>query len=246
MTLGRRTWSWSILIPAILAALSGPARGDFIVIPNPYTGNYLTETTKVALPAVGSTYTSLSDGTETITITTSPSPVAMSTISGAGTSFGWGNPPTVEQSNPLVMFTGPNGNTTTNNVTLTFSVPVTTFGVEMMPNYPTLFSPYTTTAKFYDGSTLVGTISMGLNSPGGARLFAAYTTDEEFTSVNLTAQLGSFPFGTMGFDVAQIRYAAAVPEPSTLVMGGIGLVFVAVTIVRKRRRGQGCHFRPLR
>ena len=36
--------------------------------------------------------------------------------------------------------------------------------------------PYTTTARFYDGSTLVGTISKGLDSPGGARLFAAYTT----------------------------------------------------------------------
>jgi hypothetical protein len=244
MAPGKRTWRWSVLIPAILAALSGPAWGDFIVIPNPYTGDYLTATTKMALPAVGSTYTSLTDGTETITITTSPSPVAMSTIGGAGSSFGWGDPPTVEQSDPLVMFTGPNGNTTTNDVTLTFSVPVTTFGVEMMPNYPTLFFPYTTTAKFYDGSTLVGTISMGLLSPGGARLFAASTTDEQFTSVNLTAQLGSFPFGTMGFDVAQIRYTAAVPEPSTLVLGGIGLALVAGTSLRKRRRGQGCHFRP--
>ena len=142
----------------------------------------------------------------------------------------------MESSNPLVMFTGPNGNTTTNNVTLTFSVPVTTFGVEMMPNYPTLFSPYTMTAKFYDGSTLVGTISKGLSSPGGARLFAAYTTTEEFTSVNLTAQLGNFPSGTKGFDVAQIRYAAAVPEPSTLVLGGIGLALVGGAILRKRRR----------
>jgi hypothetical protein len=236
MTPSKRTWRWSALIPAVFAALSGPARGDFIVIPNPYTGNYLTATTKMALPAVGSTYTSLSNGTETITITTNPSPVAMSTIAGAGTSFGWGNPPTVEQSNPLVMFTGPNGNTTTNDVTLTFSVPVRTFGVELMPNYPTLFSPYTTTAKFYDGSTLVGTISMGLDSPGGARLFAADTTDEAFTSVNLTAQLGNVPVGTMGFDVAQIRYAGAAPEPSALVMGGISLAVVGGIIVLRQRR----------
>jgi hypothetical protein len=234
MTFGRRTLAFSILVPAILAATSDLARGDFIVIPNPSTGNYLTATTKIALPPVGSTYTSLSDGVESIAITTSPTPVAMSTLGGAGSSFGWGNPPTVEQSNPLVMFTGPNGNTTTNNVTLTFSVPVTTFGVEMMPSFPTLFSPYTTTAKFFDGSTLVGTISLGLLSPGGARLFAAHTNTEEFTSVNLTAQQGSFPSGTMGFDIAQVRYAA-VPEPSALVLGGIGLAFVGGTILLKQR-----------
>jgi hypothetical protein len=161
----------------------------------------------------------------------------MSTIGGAGSSFGWGNPPAVESSDPLVMFTGPNGNTTTNDVTMTFSVPVTTFGVEMMPSTPTLFSPYTMTARFYDGSTLVGTISKGLDSPGGAELFAAYTTTEEFTSVNLTAQSGSFPSGTAGFDVAQIRYAA-VPEPSTLVMGGIGCALVGGVIVLRRRRSQ--------
>jgi hypothetical protein len=234
MRLGSPTLRTSICLPVILAALSGLARGDFIVIPNPYTGNYLTSTTKITLPAVGSTYTSLTDGTESIAITTSPTPVAMSTLGGAGTSFGWGNPPTVEESKPLVMFTGPNGNTTTNNVTLTFSVPVTTFGVEMMPNTPTLFLPYTMTAKFFDGATLVGTISKGLESPGGARLFAAHTNTEEFTSVNLTAQSGSFPSGTTGFEVAQIRYAA-VPEPSALVLGGIGLAFVGGTIVLKHR-----------
>src|SRR5262249_25139848 len=154
MIFGSRTFISAILMPAILAAMTKLARGDFIVIPNPSTGNFLTATTKIALPAVGSTYTSLSDGAESIAITTSPTPVAMSTLGGAGSSFGWGNPPTVEQSNPLVMFTGPNGNTTTNNVTLTFSIPVTTFGVEMMPNTPTLFSSYTTTARFFDGSTL--------------------------------------------------------------------------------------------
>src|SRR5262249_43497717 len=191
--------------------------------------------TKITLPAVGSTYTSLSDGVESIAITTSPTPVAMSTLGGAGSSFGWGNPPTVEQSNPLVMFTGPNGNTTTNNVTLTFTVPVTTFGVEMMPNFPPLFFPHTTTAKFYDGATLVGTISKGLSSPGGARLIAAHTNTEEFTSVNLTAQLGNFPSGTKGFEIAQIRYAA-VPEPSALVLGGIGLAMVGGTLVLRHRR----------
>lgn len=235
MPFGSRTRICAILMAAMLAAMTNLARGDFIVIPNPSTGNYLTATTKIALPAVGSTYTSLSDGTESIAIATSPTPVAMSTLGGAGTSFGWGTPPTVEQSNPLVMFTGPNGNTTTNNVTLTFSVPVTTFGVEMMPNTPTLFSSYTTTARFFDGSTLVGTISLGLLSPGGARLFAASTTTAEFTSVNLTAQSGGFPSGTTGFEIAQVRYAAAVPEPSALVLSGIALAMVDGTIVLKQR-----------
>lgn len=236
MLIGRTLSRLSVLTPAIIVTISGLARADFVTIPNPSTGNYLTDTTRIALPAIGSTYTSLGDGTESIAITTSPNPIAMSTLSGAGSSFGWGTSPTVESSDPLVMFTGPNGNTTTNDVTMTFSVPVTTFGVEMMPNTPTLIGGYTMTARFYDGSTLVGTISQSLDSPGGARLFAASTTTEEFTSVELTAQAGKYPIGTSGFVVAEVRYAAAVPEPSTLVLGGIGLVLVGGVILRHRRR----------
>jgi hypothetical protein len=53
--------------------------------------------------------------------------------------------------------------------------------------------------------------------------------------VNLTAQLGNFPSGTKGFEIAQIRYAA-VPEPSTLVLSGISLTMVGGTIVLKHRR----------
>lgn len=242
MSFGRTPLRLAIVMPAVLAITSF-ARADFIVIPDPSTGDYLTATTKIALPAVGSTYTSLGDAVESIAITTSPTAVSMSTLGGAGSSFGWGNPPTVESSDPLVMFTGPNGNTTTNNVTMTFSVPVTTFGVEMMPNTPTFFFPYTMTARFYDGSTLVGTISHGLDSPGGARLFAASTTTEEFTSVNLTAQSGSFPDGTSGFLVAEIRYAA-VPEPSPLLMGILGSVLVGGASLAARRRSRARIPRP--
>ena len=68
----------------------------------------------------------------------------------------------------------------------------------------------------------------------------ADTTTEQLASVNLTAQAGSFPFGTSGFLVAQIRYAA-IPEPSTLVMGGIGMILVGGVILRKRRRLPGRH-----
>ncbi len=109
-------------------------------------------------------------------------------------------------------------------------------GSAMMPNTPTLFFPYTMTARFYDGTTLVGTISRGLDSPGGAALFAASTTTAEFTKVELTAQSGSYPSGTSGFLVAEVRYAAAVPEPSALALGGIGLAVAAAGAVASRRR----------
>jgi hypothetical protein len=66
----------------------------------------------------------------------------------------------------------------------------------------------------------------------------ADTTTEQLASANLTAQSGTLPFGTSGFVVARIHYAA-VPEPSTLGMGGVRMVLVGGVILRKLRRSQG-------
>ena len=112
-------------------------------------------------------------------------------------------------------------------VTLNFSSPLGIFGFEAEPNL--IDGPYSITAQFFDGATLVGTISQNLNGYQGARLFAAETTTEVFTSIRITAAAGAD-----GFAIARPRYAAPVPEPATLTLLTSGIA--ALMGYRKRRR----------
>jgi len=197
-----------VALVALVAA--GVAPAQVVTFPTP-TAAYLGSTTKLPIPSTqGTQFNSLSDGIQTVTLSST-----VATQTGAGSSFGWGNSPTVESSTPLVFFTGQ----TTNSLTLLFSAPVATFGVEMLPNSPSVFFGYTMKATFFDGPAALGSISQSLVSPGGAHLFAAQApADAPFTSVTLTAQTGSPPSGTQGFEVGQVRYAIAVPEPTSLAL----------------------------
>jgi hypothetical protein len=210
-----------------LAAASGAARGDFIVVATP-TAAYQGATSKVPITGAGGTvYNALSDGTLNVTLS---GPTTVTTV-GPGV-FGWGNPPTVEATAPSVLFSQ-----SQLSRTLTFDQPLGTFGVEMESNNPTnpfLNPTFTLTATFFDGAAKVGTISQKLTAPGGARLFAASTTTDPFTSVTLTSSTGSG-----GFDFGQVRYAlASVPEPSSLALVGTGTLVVAFVAACSSRRAR--------
>ncbi len=125
----------------------------------------------------------------------------------------WSSPPQSENATPRVAFE------TGNNLTLTFSQPVTTFGAEAEPH---VFGTFNMTATFYDGSNTVGTISMGVGGDAGAQLFAGSTDDQQFTSVTFTA-----PASADGFAIADVRYALSnlsslmvTTQPPSTVVGG--------------------------
>jgi hypothetical protein len=92
-------------------------------------------------------------------------------------------------------------------VQLSFSKPLSTFGVEMMNNST---GPFSCTAAFYKDATDAtpeGTITLPTQGDGtAAKLFAATTTDQ-FTKVVLSGVAGGFAF-------AQVRYVQAVQPPT--------------------------------
>jgi hypothetical protein len=97
-------------------------------------------------------------------------------------------------------------------LTITLSAPARIFGFELSPD---LYFPEETTADFYSGSKLVGTIDLFPSGNNGALLFAASTTTDPFTSVVINNLEGD------DFAIARQRFAPAatpVPEPSTFLL----------------------------
>jgi hypothetical protein len=123
----------------------------------------------------------------------------------------WSSPPFSEISTPRVAFVS------ASTQILTFSQPVTTFGVELEPNRPGVF---TATATFLQGLMSVGTVTLDVSGSGGARLFAGTTNDQSFTSVQLEIAAEA-----SGFAFAQVRYGgSAIPEPTGFLLVGVGLI----------------------
>ncbi|MHB9024547.1 MAG: hypothetical protein ACYC7E_10280 [Armatimonadota bacterium] len=118
----------------------------------------------------------------------------------------WGVPPDVETATPRVLCS--DGETA---MRWTFNTPLKIFGVELAPRPPATTA--TVIVTFYNGSTVVGSISRELESTidgdctcngeadgnGGALLFAAEACDLRFTRVEIES---TEPFGA-----AQVRYA---------------------------------------
>jgi hypothetical protein len=117
----------------------------------------------------------------------------------------WGAPPDTEGSTPRVLWT--NGLT---SIEITLSQPVSVFGFEAQPNTSV---PSDFTAEFFSGATSLGSIARTVDGNGGARLFAA--SAPSIDRVVITAN--------DDFAIGQLREAAAVPEPSAVILSLCGL-----------------------
>jgi hypothetical protein len=193
-----------------------PARADFIPIPLPDAA-YLasTERLPVTVPDLTS-IESLADPNLTVGFSV---PLQARTV--PTTWLTWSAPPLSESPTPRVLFTGPR----VTALTLTFSQPLLTFGVELEPN-PFVVAPLT--ATFLSGPAVVGSITLNVDGAGGARLFAATTTTEPFTGVILSA-----PAPADGLALAQVRYTA-IPEPSPFMLVGGAALGGLLGYVRRR------------
>jgi len=208
----------ALALAVVVGMSAATALADFTVISMPDAA-YLASTTK--LPIVGSDYTyvtSLSDPDLTVTFSHR---LEIRTVPGSWAT--WSSPPWSESGTPRVLFDSDQPGTT---VILDLSTPAKTFGLEMEPN---AFQVYTMRADFYDGATLVGSISRSVDGMAGARLFAGATTSDKFTHVVVTTDPGA-----MGYAIAQLRYGELIPEPATLLLLGSGLV--GAFVYRKRRK----------
>jgi hypothetical protein len=192
-------------IPALSAA--------FMQIPQPNAA-YTSSTTLLPITGPdGDTTLALSDPNLTVTFST-----LMQKFTVPTTWSNWGSPPTVETSTPRVL--SPFDFTLT-SVSLLFSQPLTIFGLEAEPDALAQYGAFPVTLDFFNGGTLLGTVSNTLDGSGAA-LFAA-SSMTPITSVTLTISGNAqVPTGTDP-GIAQLRYALAtqsVPEggPSTWLM----------------------------
>jgi PEP-CTERM motif len=130
----------------------------------------------------------------------------------------WGSPPDTEDAAPLIFYTA--GAT---SVEFNFDQTLTLWGFEAEPNP---FDDRDFTVDYYDGVTLVGSISRTINGNAGARLLAAFHAPG-FNRVVVSTDTD--------FAMAQLRYVVAIPEPATwaMLIAGFGMVGFAA---RRRNR----------
>jgi len=206
---------------ALWLGLAGciPAFGQFSPISTP-TPIYTGATTLIPITAADRTaVTSLKKGAQTITLSTS-----FSTATVPGLDWGtWGSPPNTESSTPRILgYYDP-----ITSVTLTLSLPATTFGFEIEPDSDSVFP---INVNYYNGSTLLGTVSRNVSGDAGALLVAA-SSITPITSVVITISSDAF-----GFAMAQFRYAtvSAVPTLSTAALGALGLLLAGAGVLLAR------------
>lgn len=220
--------AYRTLKSALWLGLAGciPAFGQqFSPISTP-TASYTGSTTLIPITAPDDTpLTSLTNGTETITLSTA---FYAETVPNFAWNT-WGSPPNTESSTPRILANF----TPVTSVTLTLSLPAATFGFEVEPDQDGSFP---VSVNFYNGSTLLGTVSRNITGDAGALLMAASSTTP-ITSVVIT-----IPAGADGFAMAQFRYAnvSSVPTLSTAAFGALGLLLTgAGALLARARRTAG-------
>jgi len=166
---------------------------------------YLASTTKIDISGLtfGSSYSSISDGTLTVSFDKplqklGPVPTGWNT---------WSSPPYSESPNPHVLYTAGQY-----DLMMTLSQPCTTFGFELEPN-PYLNEEYDIDFILISGPTVVGTITMTVHGDHGARLFAAKVDGGSFDKIVIE--------GSREFAIAQIRYTITTVGMSKPVPGKI-------------------------
>lgn len=213
----------SILASALsliaLATTGIGARADFTPIAQPNAA-YTSSTTLIDLGyiAEGTTgITSVTDGIQTVSFD------AEMTKTTVGVDWSsWNSPPAVESSTPEVLF-----QTSSNTMTMSLSVPSTTFGFELQGEEPVVSQFY---VAFMEGANLVGFLNLAVDGVEGALLFAGSTTTSPFTSVIIT----NTSLDANGFAIANLRYTA-VPEPASIAMAAQAIAAIGFYGWRKRR-----------
>ena len=205
-----------------------PAFAQFTQIATP-TSQYTGGTTLLTIPGANlSTTTTLTNGTQTLTFSAT---VDVRQVPAGGWAT-WNSPPAVESATPKVLAI----TTGLTTFTITLGTPITLFGVEIEPNNGT--QPIT--ATYFNGSTLLGTISRSVVGTSGALLFAG-SSSTAITSVVIT-----LPSGASGFAMAQFRYGTASTGPTSPVaaapalgmpaLGGLALALLALGSLLAQRQ----------
>ena len=215
-----RMFLWMVVV---WGALGTTKAADFTVISQPDSA-YKSGTNLIQINSIAdyTTLNSISDSNQTVAFNDT---LTKGTVPGGGWSS-WGSPPDTESSTPPVLITS----ASVTSLTLNLLIPSTTFGFELEPGNG---SGYTISVDFKQGSSVIGNISLSVDSSAGALLFAAKTILNPFTSLVITA-----PAAAQGFAMAQFRYNTTVPEPSTYALGLATLSILGLYGKQKRLRGR--------
>lgn len=196
-----------------MAALKAAA-GEFVPLATPIDNPdaaYLAATTKIDIDGLpeGSSNDSITDGILTVEfseplIKTGPVPDGWAT---------WSSPPFSEDPNPFVLIAS------TNVLEMVLSQPVAIFGFEMEPSP---FAPAEFTVEFFNGNTLVESITRVVDGDAGARLFAR--EDGAIDRVVITSETD--------FAIAQVRYQLVGGDQTfAIVLALLLLVILALILL---------------
>jgi hypothetical protein len=138
----------------------------------------------------------------------------------------WGAPPMTESTTPQLLFFDE-----IDSFTITFSKPISTFGLEARAN---AISAHMFNLEFYKDNASIGLISRNINGNVSPGLLAA-SSDTVFDKVVISTTQESY-----GIAINNLRYAtgspAAVPEASTLIGFGSSLAMAAPGMIGWLRR----------
>ncbi len=206
-------------LPAALFCLASmPAQPGSLTVFSQPTAYYTSSTTLIDISGLTefSNYNSISGGSLTVSFNT---PVQRNQVTSSWAT--WSCPPAGETCTPAVLWT-----IGASDITLTLSSAESTFGFEAEPDNLTAEAM---TAEFFNGTTVVGSITLDPSGNAGALLFAASSTTP-FTSVEISNAAAD------DFAIANVRFspnALSVPEPGSCLLFGVGLA--AIGYFRRRR-----------